>query len=227
MSAGYAPAKPHFELLEVLASIAAFQDSKYAAQGKRWGKAGAWCIVRQGVIRGWYERLFKRYERPAGELSRRTLQYHLAALKRSGHLRTVERHTTEPRSRKLKLRPSLYVFTARGRQWISRRAGWVENPAALLAAQKIAQSGFNPDPYSSTSLSRAVDKASTARHGKTAKLRAQARSTIAGELPGKALSRGEGGDRPRGSQRSKGASGRAQEAATPRKRRRTARRTSD
>ena len=194
---GYAPAKPHFELLEVLAAIAAYQDSKFEpGKGKRWGRAAAWCIVRQVVIRGWYHRLFKRYERPAGLMCRRTLQYHLAALRNLGHLRIVTRHEGEPRTNKLELRPSLYEFTARGRQWISRRAGWVENPRALVAAQKIAQSGLNFDPYSSTSLSSAVDKSPTAgknQHPRqTAAMRARSSSTSDSEPRGlKALVRKE------------------------------------
>lgn len=200
--AGYAPQKPHFEILEVLASIAAYQDSKFVpGKGKRWGRAGAWCIVRQGVIRGWYERLLKRYERSAAVLCRRTLQYHLAALRRSGHLRSQQRHVGEyeldgrgrTRSRKLVLRPSLYELTTRGRLWVSRHAAWVENPAALLAAQKIAQSGFNPVLNSSTSLSRAVDKAPTAPGGKTAALRARARSTIASSAPRRQKGAGQKG----------------------------------
>lgn len=193
---GYAPEKAHFEILEVLAAIAAYQDSKFVpGQGKRWGRAGAWCIVRQATIRAWYERLLKRYERAAAQLSRRTLQYHLAALKRSGHLKSTQRHTTQRDSNKLALRPSIYEFTVRGRLWISRRAGWVENPAALLAAQKIAQSGFNPDLNSSTSLSRAVDKTPTARGasrpGKSAAARRRTSSSIvvAVRSPKKALVR--------------------------------------
>jgi len=227
-AAGYVPAKPHFEILEVLASIAAYQDSKFIpGEGKRWGRVGAWCIVRQAVVLGWYQRLYKRFERPAGAMCRRTLQYHLAALRKLGHLRTVTRHQGQRYTRKLDLRPSLYEFTARGRLWISRRAGWVENSAALAAAQKIAQSALNNDLYSSTSLSSAVGKSSTAKKGQTprkgAALRARTSSTSHSRPPGpKTLVRKGAPARTRKVRRSKSASTRATKASARRNGRRRA-----
>jgi hypothetical protein len=125
---GYAVAKPRFELLEVLASIAAYQDSKYTGKGPRWGRAGAWCIVRQAEILKAYERFLKRYGRP-GTMCRRTLNYQLAGLKRARFIHADTcRHTGIRGSGKLDLRPSIYKFTSLGRLWIKRRLAQVANP---------------------------------------------------------------------------------------------------
>jgi hypothetical protein len=188
MTAGYATQRSPrgFELLEVLSSIAAYQDSKFTGKGKRWGKAGAWCIVRQRVILAWYEALLKRFGRP-DTICRRTLSYQVAGLKRRGfihaHTQRHQRHRGGVRHGELDLRPSIYKFTSLGRLWIKRRMGWVENPIALSAVQKVAQSGLHDDLISPTSLSRAVDKSPPASGGKTRELRMRRRSSIARPAP--------------------------------------------
>ena len=156
--------RPRHELLEVLASIAAYQDAQCDGSRPRWGRAGAWCIVRQGEIVKWYGRLLKRFGCPIATICRRTLNYHLAGLVRDRFLTREQRHRTNPRGtgRKLDLRPSIYKFTALGRLWIKRRGYVATNPLDHLAVQRIAQSGFNYEVNSSTSLSSAVDKAPTA-----------------------------------------------------------------
>lgn len=164
MTPGYAVAKPRLELLEVLAGIAAYQDAQWRGKGPRWGRAGAWCIVRQSAIMAWYTRMLVRFGRPAkaATICRRTLNYQLAGLERDRYIAREQRHTSHRRG-KLDLRPSLYKFTSLGRLWIKRRLGWVTNPLDLVAVQKLAQSGFNSEVNSLNSLSRAVDKSSTAR----------------------------------------------------------------
>jgi hypothetical protein len=193
LSAGYATQRSPrgFELLEVLSSIAAYQDAQFKGKGPRWGKAGVWCIVRQVEIIAWYQRFLKRFGR-LDTICRRTLSYQVAGLKRRGFLQAeTQRHQRDRRTGKLALRPSIYVFTTLGRLWIKRRMGWVANPFDHLAVQKTAQSGFKPVINSSTSLSSAVDKAPTAEGGKTAKLRRRSSSRIAGiaRRPAKALVR--------------------------------------
>jgi len=160
----YVTAKPRLELLEVLAGIAAYQDAQWKGEGARWGRAGAWCIVRQSEIIRWYGRLLTRFGRPAelSAISRRTLNYQLAGLQRARYIDRQQRHIKDARTRKLRLRPTIYKFTMLGRLWIKRRIGWVLNPLDHPAVQKFAQSGFNHEENSSNSLSRAVDKASTA-----------------------------------------------------------------
>jgi len=192
---GYVTLKPRFELLEVLSSIAAYQDSKFVGKGKRWGRAGSWCIVRQPVIIAWYQAFLRRFGFPDATMCRRTLNYQVAGLKRRGYLHAEtqrhQRHQAGRRAGELDLRPSIYKFTSRGQLWIKRRMGWVANLVAPSAVQRIAQSGFNPDLNSSNSLSSAVDKTPTARGGKTAKLRRRTSSGTAGAMrrPGKALVR--------------------------------------
>src|SRR5712664_2801286 len=168
-------------VLEVLASIAAFQDAMYlqgkSAKKKRWGKAGSWTIVRQEEIAAWYSRMLNRFGHQA-TVGRRTLCYWFKGLIRDGYLHSdTERHTNQRGSSKLDLRPSIYKFTPLGRLWISRRQGWVANPVDHLAVQRIAQSGVNPESESSTSLSSAVDKAPTAPRGKTTAARRRTAST--------------------------------------------------
>lgn len=160
----YVTEKPRLELLEVLAGIAAYQDAKWMGDGPRWGRAGAWCIVRQSEIILWYGRLLKRFGRPEqlSTICRRTLNYQLAGLQRARYIERQQRHISDPRTRMLKLRPTIYKFTTLGRLWIKRRIGWVLNPLDHPAVQKFAQSGFNSGVNSLTSLSRAVDKAPTA-----------------------------------------------------------------
>lgn len=194
----YAPTRPRWELLEVLSSIAAYQDRKWlltGGRGPRWGMAGAWCIVRQSEILKWRERFLKRYGVPITAICRRTLNYHLAGLVRDRFLAREPRHITNVRGgrRRLDLRPSLYKFTTLGRLWIKRTQGWVANPLDHRAVQKVAQSGFNNEENSSTSLSSVVDKApTTGRARKTAALRRRASSSARRASPGpsKAPSRG-------------------------------------
>ena len=161
---GYATVKPRLELLEVLAGIAAYQDAQWKGEGPRWGRAGAWCIVRQSEIIRWYGRLLTRFGRSAelSAISRRTLNYQLAGLQRARYIERQQRHVKDSRTRKLRLRPTIYKFTTLGRLWIKRRIGWVLNPLDHPAVQIFAQSGFNNEENSSTSLSRAVDKPPTA-----------------------------------------------------------------
>ena len=161
--------RPRLELLEVLASIAAYQDAQWKGKGVRWGRAGAWCIVRQEQIIAWWSRMMKRHGYQVVAMSRRTLNYQLAGLRRDRYLTVEQRHRRRPgrpgrdhRAGELDLRPSLYKFGTLGRLWIKRRLGWVTNPIDLLAVQRIAPSGFNGEVNSSTSLSRAVEKTSTA-----------------------------------------------------------------
>lgn len=186
--AGYAVAKPRWELLEVLASIARYQDTMFhagrSAKNVRWGRVGAWTIVRQEEIIAWYARLMKRFGRPdeLASICRRTLNYQLAGLERGKYISREQRHTNRRGTRKLDLRPSLIKFSTLGRLWISRHVRGVANPLEQLAVQKTAQSGFNGEGESSTSLSRAVDRTPTApgasRRGKTAAARARVSSSI-------------------------------------------------
>jgi hypothetical protein len=192
---GYATLRPRHELLEVLASIAAYQDAQFAA-GKsamniRWGRAGAWAIVRQGEIIYWYERLLRRFGVPIATICRRTLNYQLAGLVRDRFLTREQRHIAarKPRgTRKLDFRPSLYKFTTLGRLWIKRRGYVAASALAPSRVQTLAQSGFNSEGESSTSLLNAVGKASTQSDRvppkgggkeppKTAALRARTRSS--------------------------------------------------
>jgi hypothetical protein len=240
MVSGYATLRPRSELLEVLASIAAYQDRMYAngksAKKKRWGRAGAWCIVRQREIAAWYARFLTRFGRPerAIAMSRRTLNYQLAGLERDRFLARQQRHTRARKGtgRKLDLRPSLYTFTTLGRLWISRRIGWVASPLDHLAVQRIAQSGVNSELVSSTSLSSVVDKTPTTRKGenprKSAALRRRTSSTAsraAAPRPAKSAVRGRKGGARRSSIGAKSRPGRARKAANARNGRRRASRS--
>jgi hypothetical protein len=180
----------------VLAQIAAYQDAQWKGRGPRWGRAGAWCIVRQREIIAWWGRWMKRQGYPVTTMSRSTLNYQLAGLRRERYMVSEQRHLAGRGTRKLVLRPSLHKFTALGRLWIKQRLGWVTNPVDLSAVRHLGQSGFNNEVNSSTSLSRAVDKAPTAlgasRQGKSAALRRRTRASNtrrAAPAPGKALSR--------------------------------------
>jgi hypothetical protein len=167
----YATLRPRLEILEVLASIAAYQDSQWNGKGVRWGRAGAWCVVRQEAIVAWWSRMMKRYGYQVVTMCRRTLNYQLAGLRRDRYLTVEQRHRRRPgkghRAGELDLRPSLYKFTTRGQLWIKRRQGWVENPIALSAVQTIAQSGYTSSENSRKSLSSAVDKTHSAGGGKS------------------------------------------------------------
>lgn len=212
MKAYTATLRPRLELLEVLASIAAYQDAQWKGKGPRWGRAGAWCVVRQVQILAWYARMMKRHGFPVVEMCRRTLNYHLAGLRRDRFLTVEQRHRRRPgrpgqhRAGELDLRPSLYKFTTLGRLWIKRRLGWVTNPIDLLAVQNLAQSGFHAVEISSTSSSRAVHKSRTAAATKGERILTS--SSIHSSPPGQEKAPVRKGAR--------STTGRASAAATPR-----------
>ena len=151
---GYYPTKGlRLDLLGVLAAIARYQHRKFNGKGKRWGKfvmngrdrPQVWTIVRHSAILAWYFAWLCTIGH-GFTLCRRSLCYQLAGLKAAGFILSEKRHKRAPAGsgRKLDLRPSVYTFTPKGRDWVKNNASILANPFGRPAVQNFAESGFNP-----------------------------------------------------------------------------------